>query len=195
MNGNSERLNPNQLVQRTIERVSSYRTLRVILRNDLRWNDHMDYIYKKACKKLYSLRILKRSGVEPSNIVKVYLSTIRPTLEYCVPIWQAIPDFLSHKLETIQKRALYTFYPLCSYREALSLTNLPTLESRRAQICKNYVSKMKLDSHPLHFLLPRVENRDISYNLRSYSNDVVLFGNTRKCKTKRTEEFVIFKYF
>ena len=167
----------------------------VILRNDLRWNDHVDYIYKKkkTCKKLYSLRILKRSRVEPSNIVKVYLSTIRPTLEYCISMWQAILDFLSNKLETVQKRALYIIYPLCSYREAL--TNLPTLENRRAQICKDYVSKMKLDSHPLHFFLPRGENRDILYNLRSYSNDVVLFGNTRRCKTKRTEEFVTFKYF
>ena len=31
-----------------------------------------------------------------------------------------ISKFLSHKLETIQKRAIYTIYLLCSYREALS---------------------------------------------------------------------------
>ena len=31
----------------------------VIMNNEVKWNNHIDFIVKKASKKLYSLRILK----------------------------------------------------------------------------------------------------------------------------------------
>ena len=40
--------------------------------SDLRWNSHVEYIFKKACKKLYSLRVLPRAGVDKANILKEY---------------------------------------------------------------------------------------------------------------------------
>ena len=40
--------------------------------------------------RLYSLRVLKRSGASMSALVKVYLSIIRPVLEYAMPVWQNI---------------------------------------------------------------------------------------------------------
>ena len=55
---------------------------------------HVDFIVKKASKKLHSLRILCRAGVAQDNILKVYLSTVRPVLEYAVSVWQAIPEVL-----------------------------------------------------------------------------------------------------
>ena len=72
-----------------VERVTNYKLLGVQLSEDLKWNKHVDYTYKKACKKLYSLRVLRRAGVEQRNILKVYLTTIRPVLKYAVPKWQA----------------------------------------------------------------------------------------------------------
>ena len=33
-----------------IERVSTYKILRVFIYSDLKWNSNVDYIYKKACK-------------------------------------------------------------------------------------------------------------------------------------------------
>lgn len=94
-----------------VECVKSYKLLGVYIDNDLKWNSHIDYIVKKSSKKLYSLRLLKRSVVEPENILKVYLSTIRPVLEYAIPIWQSIPDYLSDRVESIQRRALRIIYP------------------------------------------------------------------------------------
>lgn len=40
------------------ERVSTYKILGVFIDRDLTWNNHVDYIYKKTCNRLYSLRIL-----------------------------------------------------------------------------------------------------------------------------------------
>jgi len=59
-----------------VECVKSYKLLGVYIDNNLKWNSHFDYIVKKSSKTLYSLRLLKRSVVEPENILKVYLSTI-----------------------------------------------------------------------------------------------------------------------
>ena len=66
----------------------------------------MNYIVNKACKKLYSLRVLYRAGVSRASILKEYLTTIRPVLEYAVPVWQSVADYLADVIESVQKRAL-----------------------------------------------------------------------------------------
>ena len=44
--------------------------------NDLKWNCHVDYIIKKACKKLYSLGILRRASLVPRSSHRFSLATI-----------------------------------------------------------------------------------------------------------------------
>ena len=46
----------------TVECVTTYKLLGIIISDDLKWNAHIDYISTKASKRLYSLRILKKSG-------------------------------------------------------------------------------------------------------------------------------------
>ena len=96
-------VNPIVLGNKEIECVTNYKLLGVYLNEDLSWNTHIDYIFKKACKRLYSLRILKRAGVASLNILKVYLTIIRPILEYAVPVWQSISGTWSDKHETYRK--------------------------------------------------------------------------------------------
>ena len=62
---------------------------------------HVNYVANKACKKLYSLRVLYRAGVSSASILKEYLTTIRPVLEYAVPVWQSVPDYLADVKEGI----------------------------------------------------------------------------------------------
>ena len=58
------------------------------------------------------------------NILKVYLSTVRPVIEYADGR-RAIPDYLSDVIERVQRRALRKIYPeVESYTEALQLSNL-----------------------------------------------------------------------
>ena len=58
--------------------------------NELKWNCHVDYIIKKACKKLYPLRVLRRARVSQPNILRIYLSSVRPVLEYAGRIYLII---------------------------------------------------------------------------------------------------------
>ena len=115
--------------------------------------------------KLYSLRLLRRAGVDKANILKVYLSTIRPVLEYVVPVWQAIPNFLSDAIETVQKRVLKIIFPKAeTYTEALQLVQLTTLADRRKDLCFKYMDKMKQRDHPLFHLLPKPIVNSCQYN-------------------------------
>ena len=75
--------------------------------------------------------ITYRKKLNREGILKVYLTTIRPILEYGVQVWQDVPEFLSNKLESIQKRALHITYPCHSYLDALNTTNLSSLKERR----------------------------------------------------------------
>ena len=123
--------------------------------NELKWNCHVDYIIKKACKKLYPPRVLHRARVSQPNILRMYLSSVQPVLEYAVSVWQNIPAYLSKAIERVQKRALNIIYPVAeSYAHALQLGKLHRLDDRRVLLCYKYMAKMKSPSHPLHHLLP-----------------------------------------
>ena len=113
----------------------------MILTVDLKWKKHIAYIYGKACKRLYFLRVLRKAGVEVKNMLKVYLVIIRTIiLEYAVPVWQAIPEYLSQKIESVQKRALKIIKPgEESYEELLRVFNVEKLQSRREKLCRQYM--------------------------------------------------------
>ena len=61
----------------------------------------------KASKRLHILRVLKRGGVPPADLLKVYFGLIRSVLEYCCSVWHnALPVKLSDSIERVQKRTL-----------------------------------------------------------------------------------------
>ena len=100
---------------------------RVIINEHLKWNCHVDYITSKASKKLYAVRLLRRDGVEEQDMLKFSRSSVGPILKYTLQLWQDIPDYLSDRIESVQKRALNIIYRNSSYSQALSLANETTL--------------------------------------------------------------------
>ncbi len=103
-----------------IEIVQTFKLLGVIISSDLTWNAHIDYICTKASKRLYALRILKRSGAPANDLITVFCAFIRPVLEYASPVWHfSLPQFLADQIESIQKRALKIAFPQSSYTTSL----------------------------------------------------------------------------
>ena len=51
---------------------------------------------------------LKRAGIgQHAKIVTIYVSVIRPVLEYACPVWHTnLNRHLTESIETVQKRAL-----------------------------------------------------------------------------------------
>ena len=68
-----------------VEIVSSYKLLGVWISNDLSWNTHVDMVLKKANSRLYALRLLKKAGLLPADIVEIYVSFIISGIEYASP--------------------------------------------------------------------------------------------------------------
>lgn len=56
---------------------SIHKLFRVSISNHLKWNHHVDYIFKKASKFLFSLQILVKAGVASRLILKLHLTNLK----------------------------------------------------------------------------------------------------------------------
>ena len=65
-----------------LNQVSNFRFLGVVVSANLKWNDHFDFVSRKAAKRLFVLRNLKRSGCPDHLLFKTYSGFIRPLLTY-----------------------------------------------------------------------------------------------------------------
>ena len=118
---------------------------------------------KNGSKRLYSFRVLKQCGALPSSLAKVYTTVVRPALEYAAPVWQNIPDFLSYKIESIQKRAMHIIFPLMNYKEALNALNLTTLcESPGRAIMGYHQGRGRTLCDAWHFFRIRIIRQNMS---------------------------------
>ena len=148
-----------------IERVSQAKVLGVTILSDLSWNAHVDEIISKARKRVYMIYQLKRAGINQNDLIRIYISVIRPVVEYACPVWHTnLPKYLSDNIEIIKKRCLKTIFPGYQYENILQMVNLPTLHRRRDELCKVYFAKMKSNDHKLNALLPN--GRSVPYSLR-----------------------------
>ena len=70
-----------------VERVDHVKLLGITFSNDLTRKRHVDNIVKKTGKRIYMLYQLKRAGVNQADLVTVYISVVRPVVEYACPTW------------------------------------------------------------------------------------------------------------
>ena len=80
-------VNELQLISSAIKRVNSYKILGVHVSDDLTWNTRIDYLFKKANKRLYALGIRKKPIFAADDLVKIFCALIRSVLEYASPVW------------------------------------------------------------------------------------------------------------
>ena len=159
-------ITPIQLNGIVIDRVSSYKLLGVIISNDLSWNEHCDSIHKKATKRLFVLRTLRRVGLETNDLVLIYCSSIvRSIFEYASPVWAAIPLYLDQLIESVRRKALKIIFGQVSYPEALVLSALESLSDRRVGACKRFMATAHQMS-PLKNIIPFPAAIESHYSIR-----------------------------
>ena len=92
---------------------------------------------------------LKRAGISQLDLVTVYISVVRPVLEYACPVWHTnLPKYLSDSIELIQNRALKSIFPGMSY--ILNDTGLRSLKERRNVLCMKYFAGIQGSAHKLN---------------------------------------------
>ncbi len=110
--------------------------------------------------------LIKRAGSEQKDLLKIYLSVIRPVLEYACPVWHPhLPKYLSDSIEHIQKRALRCIYPGRSYEDILKDLHIPTLHDRRDLLCEKYFNVISKPGSKLYGLFPATN--DSEHNTRT----------------------------
>ena len=104
---------------------------------------HVEYMLKKARKKLWTLRHVKRAGLGEEYLLRTFNTIVRPTLEYAAPTFHPMLNAeLTDKIERIQKRASKLIFGWDSdYDEVISSGRMVTLESRRETLTKNFAVK------------------------------------------------------
>ncbi|KAK2179169.1 hypothetical protein NP493_505g01046 [Ridgeia piscesae] len=54
---------------------------------------------------------LKRAGITQKDLVSVYVSVVRPVLEYACPVWHTnLPQYLSDNIEVIPKKGTKMYF-------------------------------------------------------------------------------------
>ena len=122
---------------------------------------------QESCKAIvYALRLLKRCSIPTDKLVRVFITCIRPVLEYSCEVWHcSLPQYLSDEIERIQRRALRIIFPELKYSEAMDRANVVTLFQRRNNICARFFDRIYSDtSHKLHGLIP--PRHETPYHLR-----------------------------
>ena len=133
-----------KLKNNDIDLVEETKLLGVILRSDLGWSSNTNYIVKRANKKLWFLRRLKKLGANEQDLKDVYIKQIRSILEFAVPVWHSSLTGEDRVLiERVQKSALHIILgnKFKSYTSALKCLQLDTLFRRRQKLCSTFANK------------------------------------------------------
>ena len=165
-----------------IERVTSSKLLGLIISSNLSWEEHVNAITSRASQRLYFLRLLNRARVSMDNLICVYCSLIRPTVEYACQAWHGgLTKDQTKSIESIKKRALDIIMPDAEYDLALQISELPTLADRWVDLCKKLFTEIQHADHKLHHLLPDLK-----------ANVLGLRSNAKyplpKCNTERLKD-------
>ena len=84
-----------------LQKVDNHKHLSVIFSNNGIWHDHVDYIVNQSYTQLNMIRKV-RMTLHRFSLEKIYMSFIRPILEYADVIWDSQNQSLINKLENVQ---------------------------------------------------------------------------------------------
>ena len=132
-------LNSTELVQ-----VTSYKYLGVIITNTLSWHPHITAICKKTRKQIGLLYRNLYQHSSSNTLLKLYLTKIRPHLEYTSPVWDPFCLGEIDELENVQKFALRMCLKSWSmdFKELLETAQIPSLSSRRSNASLRHLTKI-----------------------------------------------------
>ena len=134
-----------------LETLDEMKLLGLTIRNDLSWKANTENMTKKAYKRLWMIKRLKKQGANLNDLTDIYIKQVRSILEFGVPVWNAgIKQEQVTDIERVQKSFLHIALgsDYTDYKSALEEANLEMLSSRRTKLCKNFA--MKAFKHPKH---------------------------------------------
>ena len=108
------------------------RDLGLFITPNLKWDEHIKIITKKAFKKWFMLYKFFKTNNE-QIMIKLYVTYIRPILEFNCMLFNNQSIKLNNLLETIQKRITRMIFRRCFVTDPIS--EIPNYETRLNKLC------------------------------------------------------------
>ena len=140
----------------SLNEVQTLSFLGVIFSHDMKWNAHIDKIVKKACKRMFIIYNLRRSGCSEHLIFWSYCAFIRSVILYAFPAWCNVPDYLIWKLCVVERRVMRIIGSSSLFPSFMDVAEKTCLKLMR--------SVSTFESHPL---IEMFEFRPVVYNTRN----------------------------
>jgi hypothetical protein len=106
----------------------------------LHFNAHVDYIFSQSVRTLGLIRTVTYSFSTLDSLLILYLTLVRPKLEYAPAVWNSVTATDAKKLERMQRKFValcqnpfYT-YDHVTYGDFLEFLKLHTLHDRRLHL-------------------------------------------------------------
>ncbi|KAI8484099.1 hypothetical protein Bbelb_382170 [Branchiostoma belcheri] len=147
-----------------------------IFDNKLSWREHVKSMVSKASSRLHYLRLLTKQGMSVQDLVQVYLSLIRPVLEYGHVLLVGCSEEQAASMERVQRRALR----IISRGGRRSVPTLPSLKERREAAAVSLFKAKLNPEHPLHDLVPAQRQSVTGRSLRNSHNITVPHARTKR---------------
>ena len=115
------------------------------------------------------------------DLLFVYQTVLRPVLDFAAPTYHALLSITqTEQLETLQWKALKIIYSHLSYREALAVSNLEPLATRRSEMLKNFTLKTSKNPRFSDGWFPKKPQRH--YNTRTNRPYLEVLAKTERMK-------------
>ena len=144
--------------------------LGITLDEQLNFSTHVGITEKKASRALHVIREVKGiARMSTRNLIRLYVSMVRPILEYGCLVWQTVSQSDLKKLEAVQKKALTLCLSLPSTAalDALEVAaGIPPLELRYREIAIRDEAKIaaKRSTYPLKAKLDEYSQDSLLWN-------------------------------
>ena len=161
--------------QQPINEVNLHKHLGITFSSDCKWHDHIIEVKTKAWHRINIMRKLKFT-LDRKSLETIYLSFIRPLLEYADVVWDNCTQYEVDELEKIQieaARIVTGATKLVSIDSLYTETGWETLSSRRLNHKLLLFFKMKSGLCPTYLssLVPPSVGNNTVYSLRN-ANDI-----------------------
>ena len=156
-----------------VKDVPKHKHLGLNISSDFSWNNQIKQVQDKTSKRLGALR--RYFDLDRRSLLKLYITFVRPVLEYCDIIWDSDTQEHIQNVENIQldaARILTGGTKLCSPQKLYNDTCLKTLKNRRDKhkLCQLYKMINNLTPPYLLQLVPQRVQERTRYPLRNVTS-------------------------
>ena len=160
-----------------IERVTSMRTLGVVLQGSLKTTEHVDSLLTKASNSMYALNVLRTHGMPAEGLHAVFRAKILSRITYASSAWWGLSS--QHDIQRIDS----------FLKKAVKLNFYPESGLRFVDLCRQaddslFKNIIKNKQHVLYKMLPQI--KETRHDLRKRGHNFVLPSKDDRLFINRT---------